>query len=76
MLFADMQANIPSAQVLDKYPCLFRWFDFIQHTIVPAGLYKTVTIQKPKFQQAPALPPIAPKASAAAALGTALLRPL
>lgn len=58
-----LQANIPSAQIIDRYPSLFRWFDFLQHTVDPAGLYKRVDIRKPKFQRAPAPPPPVAKVS-------------
>ncbi len=53
---SQMQANIPSAQIIDRYPSLFRWFDFLQHTVDPAGHYKRVDVRKPKFQRAPAPP--------------------
>ncbi|KAL3144072.1 hypothetical protein ABBQ32_003868 [Trebouxia sp. C0010 RCD-2024] len=54
-------ANIPSAQRRDRYPNLFRWFDFMQHTIDPAGHYKRIDIRKPRFQRAPPAPPSTPK---------------
>ncbi|KAL3144825.1 hypothetical protein ABBQ38_001932 [Trebouxia sp. C0009 RCD-2024] len=54
-------ANIPSAQRRDRYPNLFRWFDFMQHTIDPAGHYRRIDIRKPRFQRAPAAPPATPK---------------
>ena len=56
IIFSHMQANIPSAQIIDRYPSLFRWFDFLQHTVDPAGHYKRVDVRKPKFQRAPAPP--------------------
>lgn len=60
---APSQANIPSAQRRDRYPNLFRWFDFMQHTIDPAGHYRRIDIRKPRFQRAPAAPPATPKVS-------------
>ena len=56
-----LQVNIPSGQRLDRYPNLFRWFDFMQHTVDPAGHYKRLDIGKPKFQRGPAAPAITPK---------------
>lgn len=70
VLFATLYralANIPSAQIIDRYPSLFRWFDFLQHTVDPAGHYKRVDVRKPKFQQAPAPPAPVAKAEKAKA---------
>ncbi|DBA77527.1 TPA: hypothetical protein ACH3X1_009342 [Trebouxia sp. C0004] len=70
LLFATLYralANIPSAQIIDRYPSLFRWFDFLQHTVDPAGHYKRVDVRKPKFQRAPAPPAPAAKAEKAKA---------
>ncbi|DBA68259.1 TPA: hypothetical protein ACH3X2_013874 [Trebouxia sp. C0005] len=62
-----LKANIPSAQIIDRYPSLFRWFDFLQHTVDPAGHYKRVDVRKPKFQRAPAPPAPVAKAEKAKA---------
>lgn len=48
-----LQVNIPRAQITEKYPNLFRWFDFLQHTVDLSDQYPKLEIRKPKFQKAP-----------------------
>ena len=61
VLLIGMQVNIPRAQVTERYPNLFRWFDFLQHTVDVDSQYTKLDIRKPKFQKAPAAPAPAAK---------------
>lgn len=58
-----LQVNIPRAQITERYSSLFRWFDFLQHTVDVDSVYTKLDIRKAKFQKAPAAPAPAAKVS-------------
>ncbi|KAK9808921.1 hypothetical protein WJX72_006429 [[Myrmecia] bisecta] len=79
VLFASLHramVNLPLAQT-ERYCNLFRWFDFLQHTVDSTGIFPRLQFPKPKFRPAPPAPAPAPKAEKgkAAAAGSETSKP-
>ena len=56
-----LQANIPPAQILERYSSLFRWADYLQHKADRTGVFAPLNIRKPTFRPPPPPAAAAPK---------------
>lgn len=54
-----MQASFPAAQI-GRMASLVRWYDFLQHTADPTGIYPRVPVPVPPLRL-PALSAAAPR---------------